>query len=465
MTKHQAQIISPVDGSIVATLPYHLKSEIDDQLNLSVKAQAEWAKVDIKQRGDLCRALVDALLASKNEIAPELSWQMGRPIRYTGNELNGFAERANYMIDIAETSLADIIADEKPGFERYISRVPLGVIFVIAAWNYPYMISVNSIVPALMAGNAVILKQASQTLLAGERLAAAAKTAGLPDGLLTHLILDHASASEVIQDTRISHVNFTGSVEAGRRIQQSAQDRFISVGLELGGKDPAYVRADADLGDAIENLVDGSFFNSGQSCCGIERIYVDQSIYDDFVAGFVELTQAYQLGHPLHAETDLGPVISAKAAIEIQNQVNQAIDSGAKALISSEHFKLDPELEKLGTYLRPQVLVNVDHSMSVMRDETFGPVVGIMPVTSDAEAIALMNDSPYGLSACVWTKDIEAGRTIGKQIRTGTFFVNRCDYLDPALSWSGVGDTGRGATLSAIGYEHLTRPMSFHFKT
>jgi acyl-CoA reductase-like NAD-dependent aldehyde dehydrogenase len=465
MTDHKAQIISPVDGRLVASLAYHSQAEIDQQLDLSVKAQAEWAKTDLKHRAALCRALVEALLADKEEIAPELSWQMGRPVRYTGNELNGFAERAHYMIDIAETSLADIVADEKPGFERYISRVPLGLVFVIAAWNYPYMISVNSLIPALMAGNAVILKQASQTLLAGERLVAAAKTAGLADGLLTHLILDHASASELIQDARIAHVNFTGSVDAGKRIQQSAQDRFISVGLELGGKDPAYVRADANLADAIENLVDGSFFNSGQSCCGIERIYVDQSIYDDFVAGFVELTQKYKLGDPLRPETDLGPVINAKAAAEIQGQVDDAIESGAKALIAAEHFTLDPELEKHGTYLRPQVLVNVDHSMRVMRDETFGPVVGIMPVSSDAQAIELMNDSPYGLSACVWTQDMEAGRAIGKQIRTGTFFVNRCDYLDPALSWSGVGDTGRGATLSTIGYEHLTRPMSFHLKS
>ncbi|MFW2437665.1 MAG: aldehyde dehydrogenase family protein, partial [Parvibaculales bacterium] len=304
-------------------------------------------------------------------------------------------------------------------------------------------------------------KHSAQTMLCAERILAAFQQAGIDDGLLSVLHLDHQQTASVIQDRRIAHVNFTGSVAGGRAVQQAARDRFIGLGLELGGKDPAYVRADADVQRTAEELVDGSFFNSGQSCCGIERIYADAAVYDDLIDAMRQVTGHYILGNPLDSETTLGPMVRPSAARFVRQQISEAEIAGASSLINVADFPAD---DPATAYMAPQILVDVNHDMSVMREESFGPVVGIMPVHSDAEAIALMNDSPFGLTASVWTKDLAAGEAIGQQTQTGTFFMNRCDYLDPGLAWTGIGDTGRGASLSQIGYEQLTRPMSFHLK-
>ncbi|MCF8466890.1 MAG: aldehyde dehydrogenase family protein, partial [Sneathiella sp.] len=348
------------------------------------------------------------------------------------------------------------------GFTRYIKREPVGVVFTIAPWNFPYMTAVNSIVPALMAGNAVILKHAAQTHLCGERMVESFVEAGLPEHLFQIVVASHQMAANIIQSGKINYVCFTGSVPAGKAIETAAVGHFIGVGLELGGKDPAYVRADADVNYAAENLVDGAMFNSGQSCCGIERIYVHADVYDSFVERFAAVTKDYKLGSPIDPETTLGPLVNAAAADFVRGQINEAVTAGAKALIDPALFPAD----KAGTpYLAPQVLVNVDHSMRVMTEESFGPVVGIMKVASDEEAIRLMNDSEFGLTASVWTSDETAAIRIGDQVETGTWFMNRCDYLDPALAWTGVKNSGRGCTLSSVGYESLTRPKSYHLRT
>ncbi|HFC04523.1 MAG TPA: aldehyde dehydrogenase family protein, partial [Rhizobiales bacterium] len=344
---------------------------------------------------------------------------------------------------------------------RSIEREPLGVVFTIAPWNFPFMTAVNSIIPALMAGNVSILKHASATLVIGERFEKAFAAAGVPDGVFQHLILSHDQTADIIASGKVDMVCFTGSVPAGRQIEQAAANRFIPVGLELGGKDPAYVRADADIAFAIENIADGAYFNSGQSCCGIERIYVHEDVWDEFVPGFVELVKGYKLGNPLDSQTTLGPLIKPSAADFVRQQISDAVAAGAVAHIDAGDFAMDA---KGSAYLAPQVLTNVDHSMSVMMDESFGPVVGIMKVSGDQEAIRLMNDSPFGLTASIWTKDVNAAREIGAELETGTVFMNRCDYLDPALAWTGCKDTGRGCTLSSIGYEALTRPKSFHLR-
>jgi acyl-CoA reductase-like NAD-dependent aldehyde dehydrogenase len=376
--------------------------------------------------------------------------------------VRGFEERARHMAAIAPQALADIHVGEKAGFHRFIRRDPVGTVFVVAPWNYPYLTAVNSIVPAILAGNAVILKHSAQTPLCAERYADAFAAAGLPAGVFQYLHLSHEDTARIIKDARVDFVAFTGSVAGGHAVQEAAASRFIGVGLELGGKDPAYVRPDANLAHAVENLVDGAFFNSGQSCCGIERIYAHEAIYDRFVEGFVELTKKYRLGHPLEADTNLGPMVRASAADFVRGQIGEAVGAGAKALVDPKLFPAD----KAGTpYLAPQILVGVDHSMSVMRDESFGPVIGIVKVKSDEEAIGLMNDSPYGLTAAIWTSDEEAAIRIGERVETGTWFMNRCDYLDPALAWTGVKDSGRGCTLSRVGYEQLTRPKSFHLRT
>jgi acyl-CoA reductase-like NAD-dependent aldehyde dehydrogenase len=455
--------ISPVDGSVYVERELATPQHIETALEKASEAQRDWRTLSVRERADYCTRLVEYMISKTDDISRELSWQMGRPIKYTPFELKrGFAERSSYMIAVAEKALADLEVEPKEGFNRFIRREPLGVVFTVAPWNYPYLTSVNSIIPALMAGNTVLLKHAAQTPLCAERYAEAAKAAGMPEGVFQYLHLTHDDVAKVIADERTAFVAFTGSVPGGHAVQQAASSRFIATGLELGGKDPAYVRADANVSHAVENLVDGSFFNSGQSCCGIERIYVHRDVYNDFLEGFVELTKTYKLGNPLDENTTLGPMVRTSAADFVRGQIAEAVDGGAKPLI-------DPALfleSKDGTpYLAPQVLVNVDHGMRVMSEETFGPVVGIMQVTSDEEAVYLMNDSQYGLTASLWTTDEDAALHIGNQIDTGTVYMNRCDYLDPALAWTGVKDTGRGCTLSTLGYEALTRPKSFHLKT
>lgn len=452
--------ISPIDGRIYAERP--LSTQIGAVLDQARVAQQNWKKVPLAERKAICERALSYFIDHADEIGLELTWQMGRPIRYTPNEIRrGFAERARYMIDIADEALADIRPQPVEGFQRYIKREALGVVFVVAPWNYPYLTSVNSVFPALLAGNAVIYKAAQQTPLCADRFAAAFKSAGLPEGLFQPLTLSHQQVADIIGDDRIDYVAFTGSVSGGRAVQRAIDGRFIIAGLELGGKDPAYVRADADLDNAVENLVDGSFFNSGQSCCGIERIYVHESLFDTFVAKFKELTLTYKLGNPLEADTTLGPMVRTSAADFAHAQIAEAVKMGATALIDPQLFPA----HQVGTpYMAPQVLINVDHRMSVMTEESFAPVVGIMPVKDDEQAIELMNDSPYGLTASVWTTDVEAAIRIGERVETGTWYMNRCDYLDPALAWTGVKNTGRGVTLSKIGYESLTRAKSFHLK-
>jgi len=460
MTASQ-QTISPVDGSIYAERPFADANEIDAALNRAVRAQADWARRGIAARAALCSRFCAALLSHIDEIALELTWQMGRPVAQTPGEVKTCIERAKFMIAAAEQGLAPLEPAPKDGFKRYVRRVPLGVVFVIAPWNYPYLTAVNTIIPAIMAGNAVVLKHAAQTQLVAERFQQAFDEAGLPEGVFQHLHIAGATAEALVKDRRIAHVAFTGSVAVGHAVSRAASNRFISVGLELGGKDPAYVREDADLAFAAENLVDGAFFNSGQSCCGIERIYVHESAFEEFVERAVAAANAYRLGDPTQPSVNLGPVVSTKAAQFIRDQVAEAIAQGARPLIDPRHF---PAAAFSSPYLAPQILVDVTHGMRVMTEETFGPLVGIMKVASDEAAIRLMNDSQYGLTAAIFTTDLAAAEAIGARIETGTVFMNRCDNLDPALPWAGVKDTGRGHTLSVWGYEHLTRPQSFHLR-
>jgi len=453
-------IISPVDGRVYASRAVATDAEVEAALGRARAAQAEWRGVTIAERGRHMLAMLDALLAMKDGIVTELAWQMGRPVRY-GGEFGGVEERLRWCVDNAEAALAPIEATDRPGFRRYIRREPAGLVLVIAPWNYPYLTAINTIVPALLAGSAVMLKHASQTLLVGERFQTAFDRAGLPAGLFQNLVLGHGQTERLLAAGLVDHVNFTGSVEGGRRIERAAAGTFTTMGLELGGKDPAYVRADAKLDHAVENLVDGAFYNSGQCCCGIERIYVDAGVYDDFVEAFVDLAGKYVLGDPLDEATTLGPMARASGADFVRGQIEAALRAGASARIDTARFARDV---RASPYCAPQVLTGVNHQMSVMREESFGPVVGIMQVAGAQEAIALMNDSPYGLTASIWTRDTDAAAAIGDGIQTGTVFMNRCDYLDPALAWTGVKDTGRGASLSRIGFEMLTRPKSYHLR-
>jgi acyl-CoA reductase-like NAD-dependent aldehyde dehydrogenase len=454
--------LSPIDGSVYVERELATAAEIDRALNQARLTQQAWKQTPIAERATILTRFCDIFASQREAIANELTWQMGRPIRYTPNEVNGTLERARHMIAIAPRALEDIDAGPKENFTRFVRREPLGVVLTVAAWNYPYLIAVNSVVPALMAGNAVVLKHSAQTPLCAERFASCLRQAGLPEGVFQALHLSHEDTEKVIRDPRVNFVAFTGSVAGGHMVQRAAAERFIGVGLELGGCDPVYVRHDANLAHAIENVVDGAYFNSGQSCCGLQRIYVHERVYDEFVDGFIDLTRKYVLGNPLDGETTLGPVIRTSAAETIRQQIAASVRAGAKPAIEESKFAAS----RPGTpYLAPQLLLNADHSMPVMKEEIFGPVAGLMKVSSDEQAIELMNDTVFGLTAAIWTADEDAALHIGDRIETGTWFMNRCDYLDPALAWVGVKDSGRGCTLSVVGYEHLTRPKSFHLRT
>jgi acyl-CoA reductase-like NAD-dependent aldehyde dehydrogenase len=453
--------ISPVDGRIYVERPLETAAGINRALDSARLAQAPWAALPLVARCEMLTKSVDAFVAKTNDIAAEITWQMGRPIRFAPGEVRGFEERARYMLSAAPQALAAIQPGEKAGFKRQIKRVPLGVIVVVAPWNYPYLTAVNAVVPALIAGNTVVLKHSHQTPLCAERFLEAFASAGVPAGVFQYLHLSHADTARLMGDSRIGSVCFTGSVPGGRAVVAATAAGFATAGLELGGKDPAYVRADANLAHAIETLTDGAFFNSGQSCCGIKRIYVAASRYREFVDGVVDLARKYRLGSPIDPQTTIGPVVRTAAADAVRSQVREAVARGARQLIDEKLFASSSR----GTpYLAPQVLVGVDHSMAIMREETFGPAVGIMSVESDEEAVELMNDSEFGLTAAIFSSDEARAETLGDELETGTVFLNRCDYLDPALAWTGVKNSGRGCTLSRVGFEQLTRPKSYHFR-
>ena len=450
--------ISPIDGSIYAERPILSRSEADAAVTRAKIAQRKWNMRPIEERIELVKAGVAAIGAMNEEIVPEIAWQMGRPIRY-GGEFGGFNERASYMADIAIDALAPIEIENSNNFRRVIKRVPHGLVLVVAPWNYPFMTAINTVAPALIAGNTVMLKHASQTPLVGERLAKAFHSVGIPRDIFQNVFLDHDTTSALISDRAFDFINFTGSVSGGVAMEKAAAGTFTSIGLELGGKDPGYVMEDANLDAAVETLIDGAMFNSGQCCCGIERIYVIESLFEDFIKKAVAVVNQYNLGNPLDPETTIGPMAHIRFANEVRAQTQEAIKDGAKAHIDPCLFSMDG-----GAYLMPQILTDVTHDMRIMREESFGPVVGIMSVKNDKEAIKLMNDSNFGLTASLWTEDINRAEAIADRIDTGTAFMNRADYLDPALCWTGCKDTGRGGGLSMIGYHNLTRPKSYHLK-
>ena len=458
MTK-MIQCISPVDGRVYAERPALSRSEAEAMAARARAAQPAWAARPLEERIALVKAGVAKLNEMKDQVVEELAWQMGRPTRF-GGEFGGVNDRTDYMAQIAAEALAPMVVEDSGRFKRMIAREPVGVVFIIAPWNYPYLTTINTLVPALIAGNTVVLKPSCQTLLVGERLAEAFHAAGIPEDVFQNVYLSHDVTEDLIGQRAFNFVNFTGSVKGGQAIERAAAGTFTGLGLELGGKDPGYVAEDADLDAAVDSLMDGAMFNAGQCCCGIERIYVHESLYDAFVEKAVAWVKALKLGNPFEADSTLGPMANTRFAEVVRSQTAEAVAEGATPLIDPSLFPADDG----GAYLAPQILVNVNHEMRVMREESFGPVVGIMPVKTDAEAIAAMNDSPYGLTCSIWTSDPDRAAEIGAQLETGTIFMNRCDYLDPALCWTGCKDTGRGGSLSVLGYYSVTRPKSYHLK-
>jgi len=453
------QTISPVDGRVLVERELAEGEAVERLLDRARSACASWAATPLAERIEGIARGVDAFVARKDELASELSWQMGRPVSQAPGEIAGFEGRARTMLRLAPEALAATTPAAKVGFTRWIDREPHGVLLLLSPWNFPYLTAVNALIPALAAGNVVVLKHSDQTPLCAERLADA--FGDLPAGVFQVVHASHDTVGRMIADPRVDAVSFTGSTAGGEAVERAAAGRFLPVGLELGGKDGAYVRSDADPVAAADALVDGALFNSGQSCCGIERVYVQRELFDPFVARFAEVVRGYTLGNPLDASTNLGPMARSRGADAVRAQVRAALAAGATSLVDGAGF---PAAGEAGPYLAPKVLIDVDHSMSVMREETFGPLVGIQPVDGDDHAVTLLNDSAYGLTAAVYTADLDAAQAIGRRLRVGTVFANRCDYLDPELAWVGVKASGRGCSLSVHGFAALTRLKSFHLR-
>jgi acyl-CoA reductase-like NAD-dependent aldehyde dehydrogenase len=452
-------LINPANETVYRTIEPTPESELASILERMRRAQQAWRDVPVERRVEICRPFLDAFRSMKEKVALEITRQMGKPIQQARREVDTMLDRAETMMRLAPGALADDVLAPKPGFRRFIRHEPLGIVLDIPAWNYPLLIAVNVVVPALLAGNAVLIKHARLTPLCGDAFVEAFRKTDLPPDLIASIHVTHDTVRKLIEARAVDFISFTGSVEGGRQVYQEASKQLLDMGLELGGKDPAFVCEDCDFQFTVENLVDGAFYNCGQSCCAVERIYVMRPLFQRFVDAYVAEVEKYVIGDPEDERTTLGPLAQRKAVEFMEFQVQDAAAKGARVLTGGKR------LPGPGYYFQPTVLVNVDHSMSVMMEESFGPVIGIMPVDSEEEAIRLMNDSPYGLTASIWTQDPERGERLGHQVATGTLYVNRCDYLDPELAWVGIKDSGHGCTLSHLGYLYLTRPKSFHIRT
>ncbi|OBT74829.1 hypothetical protein VF21_06445 [Pseudogymnoascus sp. 05NY08] len=463
MSAETLTTISPTTNKGILTRTGATPADLEKIVDISASRFKSWSKTTLSERQAIVKKALEILLSKKDEYAKELTEQMGRPIAYTGVEVTTAAKRGDYLLKISESALEDTPGEAEKGFKRYIKKLPVGPVLILFAWNYPYLILINSLIPALLAGNTVILKPSPQTPTIVENLSSIFLSAGLPEGVLQFFHSGTpATIDTIVKNPKVALIAFTGSVAGGLAVQKAAADRVVPVGLELGGKDPAYVRADVDVAWAAEEIVDGAVFNSGQSCCSIERVYVDSSIHDKFIEEIQRVLKGYKLGDPFDASTHVGPVISKRSKVAIEGHISDAVAAGARNVTPANASFTSPPVD--GNFVAPTLLVDVNHSMAVMTEETFGPVIPVMSVSSDAEAVQLMNDSEFGLTASIWTKDTAKGAELAAEVEAGTVFVNRCDFPSPDLAWTGWKDSGRGVTLSGFGFEQFVRLKSLHLK-
>ncbi len=456
------RVDNPYSGETVAEVPAIGERDVEALVTRAARAQRAFARTSIEERVKLCERFCAEFEREGEQIAREVTLQMGKPLSQAQGEVKTALVRARYMMSIAPEALRDEPLQPLPRLTRFVRHEPIGVVLDIAAWNYPLLIAVNVVVPAILAGDAVIIKHAARTPLSAEAFVRCFQRAGAPEGLVSAAHCSHEVCARIIARPEIGYVSFTGSVRGGHQVYAEAAKRFIDCGLELGGKDPAYVAPDADLDFAIPNVVDGAFYNAGQSCCGIERVYVHASVYDKFIEGAVAEIRKYKLGNPLEASTTLGPMAQPQADKKLEEQVAEAKSKGGRVLVGGKAIQVDGK----GRFFDPCLIADASHQMhGLMVEESFGPIVGVQRVADDDEAVRLMNDSPYGLTASIWTRDQDRAFRVGSQIETGTFYMNRCDYLDPALPWTGVKDTGKGMSLSKYGFLALTRRKGFNLRT
>lgn len=450
-------LIDPATGDVLRQVDTDTRSAVDAKLHAARAAQREWRTVPLDRRIAEVRAALQSFRADRESIAREITQQMGKPIGQARGEVDGMLARMEPVLDLAPRALAATRPPAKAGFERRVEHEPLGVVLDIAAWNYPLLVPSNVVFPALVAGNAVVLKHSPKTPLTGARFEAALSSLSVP-GAFAHVVVPDAEAGALVTDPRIDHVAFTGSVRTGRDVYRAAAERLVDVGLELGGKDAAYVAEDADLDFAAENVVDGACYNAGQSCCAVERVYVHTRVFDAFLGRVRKVLAAYVIGDPLDEKTTLGPLVDQRALDAVSAQVEDARRRGARIEAGGRRHGTR------GFFHQPTLITNAPHDSDVMREESFGPIVTVCAVEDDETAIARMNDSRYGLTASVWTKSAERAERFARDIQAGTVFQNRCDFLDPELPWTGWKESGIGSTLSEYGYLALTRRKSVHLR-
>ena len=450
----------PFTGENATSVPVADEATIGKTLDRAREAARAMRRLPIEERIALCDRALTAFEARAEEIAKDITTQMGKPLSQARGEVKGMAGRWRHMMEIAKDSLADIVLPPKEGFERRIAKDPLGVVLDLPAWNYPLLTAVNAVIPAVLAGNAVVVKHSPRTPLCGDHFARAFAEANGPANVVQSLFVDYETTEKMVADKRIDSVLFTGSVLGGHRIQAAAKDRFLHVGLELGGNDPAYVAEDADLVNTVENVVDGAIYNAGQSCCAVERVYVHRSMYEKFIAAAEPLVKGYVMGDPKSDKTSLGPIAQPWHIKELTSFIDDAKSKGAKVVVGGEACAVSGK----GRFFQATLLRDVPQTAAVMQKESFGPILAVSPVDSDEEALARMNDSQLGLTASIWTTDRNRADRLARELEFGTVYMNRCDALDPALPWTGVKDSGRGVTLSALGFAELTRPKAIHFR-
>jgi acyl-CoA reductase-like NAD-dependent aldehyde dehydrogenase len=414
----------------------------------------------LAERVRLCERATEAMLGRAPEVAREITAMMGKPLRQAKNEVDGMAVRARYMASIAEESLADVVPRQEPGFDRRIVKEPLGVVLDLPAWNYPLLTAVNVVIPAVLAGNAVIVKHSPRSPLSGEHFARAFADAGAPTNWVQALHCDHPTTERMLADPRVDHVVYTGSIYGGHRIAAAASSRFVRVGLELGGNDPAYVAPDCDFDKTVENIVDGAIYNAGQSCCAVERVYVHRSLYSRFLAASEALVRAYVMGDPIEDRTTLGPIAQPNHPAELEGLVTDAVKRGARLIAGGKRCDVGGS----GRFFQSTLLGDVPDGAHVLERESFGPLLPVVPVDSDDEALSRMNASSLGLTASIWSSDKERVLRLARSLEFGTVFMNRCDHVDPSLPWSGWKDSGRGLSLSRLGFDELTRTKALHLK-
>jgi acyl-CoA reductase-like NAD-dependent aldehyde dehydrogenase len=450
----------PFTGEAACTISLADDVTVSSTLDRARDAARAWRNTSMAERAGLCERATKAMEARAQHIAADITRMMGKPIAQSLGEVKTCAARARHLIGAADPALADVVLPPVTGLERRVVREPLGVVFDLPAWNYPLLTAVNCVVPAVLAGNAVVVKHSPRTPLCGEHFARAFADAGAPPHLVQALSCDHATSERIVGDPRIDHVVFTGSIFGGKRIVEAAKGRFLHPCLELGGNDPAYVAPDCDLAHAVENVVDGAIYNAGQSCCAVERVYVHKAIYARFLDAAEPLVRAYVMGDPGSEKTTLGPIAQPHHVPELEALVEDARGVGARVVAGGRRASVDGR----GRFFEATLLADCTQSMKLFRQESFGPIVSVMPVDSDDEALAKMNDSHLGLTASVWTRDRERAARFAQSLQYGTVFMNRCDYLDPALPWSGWKESGRGVSLSTFGFDALTRPKAMHFR-